>query len=179
MVAGAAIVLFPSEGQLEAAPPPAAGSSEVTRVTASPQEETGGPADTPAAGGPVERGPAATTPTATGSPPDGIPGSPTDGQPPVIRQPAGNGPSGGGEEPPAEEPPATDDKLKQNDPDRRGKAKGHDKSHGKGKAKGHDKWHGTYEEKEKEKKKSHGAPVAFDPPHGQKHGHVDHPGAGK
>jgi hypothetical protein len=176
IVAGAPIVLFPDEDRFETAPPPAAGSSEVTQVTApSPGgDESAGPAGPPDSEGSA---PAVGPPVASGAAPAIASGSPTDGEPLLPRRPARQEPSDPGDE----EPPASEDgkdkQKKHKDKSKNGNAYGHDKSHGKGKAKGHDKWHGSSEAKEK---KSKPAPVAFaPPPRGKKQGHVHHSGTGK
>lgn len=177
IVAGAPIVLFPAEDELAGAPPPAAGSSEVSQVTANPSEVGSGSADGQPgdAGGPLSVAPG-------GAPSASAPGSSSLSPfvPPVTRSPAGDQPGRGGPG-----GPATDEdgnakgkgKAKGHDKPHKGKAKGHDKSHGNGKAKGHDKWHGSSASGGKQKTKPAG--VAFSSSGGKKHGHVTHSGAGK
>ena len=154
IVAGAPIVLFPAENELAGAPPPAAGSSEVSQVTANPSEVGSGPTG----GQPGDAGePLSVAPG--GAPSAAGPGSSllSPSVPPLTRSPAGDqlareGPGG----------PATDED---------GNAKGT------GKAKGHDKWHGSSASGGKQKSKPAG--VAFSSSGGKKHGHVTHSGAGK
>jgi hypothetical protein len=169
IAAGAPIVLFTDDNRLEAAPVPAAGSSEVTQVTASPRKET----DSPDGGAAGESAVSAPSGTATAPPVSG-PGSGTLApSPPLVREPAGNSADPGGRD----HSPSVDDDGRPEGKSRNGKAKGHDKSHGKGKAKGHDKWHGDHTQGGHGKKGS--APVAFSPPGGKKHDHVAHSGAGE
>jgi hypothetical protein len=167
LVAGAPIVLFSDDSRLDAAPAPAAGSSEVTQVTTVPQDQpmpgASPPTSSPNGAQVPDASPAATSDGAV------VIGSPTDGQPVAPRRPARERPSG-------EEGPADEGNYKDKAKHRNGKAKGHDKSKAQGNAKGHDKWHGSSSAGEGE---SQGSPVAFDPPRGQKPGHVGHSGGGK
>lgn len=181
IVAGAPIVLFPDENELAGAPPPAAGSSEVTQVTADRGEFGASPSGQPGeVGGPLPTAPG-TTPIASGP----ASGSLSPFTPPVTRSPAGerprvSGPNGPttGEDPDHEGKSKGKGNAKGHDKPHKGKAKGHDKSHGNGNAKGHDKWHGSGASNNG-KQKTKPTAVAFSSSGGTKHGHVAHSGAGK
>jgi hypothetical protein len=181
IVAGASIVLFPAENELAGAPPPAAGSSEVTQVTAGRGEFGASPGGQPEdVGGPPPAAPG-TAPIASGP----GSGSLSPFAPPVTRSPAGERPGSGGPNGPATGEDPDDEskskgkgKAKGHDKPHNGKAKGHDKSHGKGNAKGHDKWHGSAASNDG-KQKTKPAAVAFSSSGGTKHGHVAHSGTGK
>jgi hypothetical protein len=180
IVAGAPIVLFPAEDELSGAPPPAAGSSEVTQVTADRGEFGAPPSGQPPGdvGEPLPAAPG-TAPIASGL----GSGSLSPSAPPLTRSPAGEGPGGPsgpttGKDPGHEGKSKGKGKAKGHDKPHKGKAKGHDKSHGNGNAKGHDKWHGSAASNNG-KQKTKPAAVAFSSSGGTKHGHVAHSGAGK
>ncbi len=178
ILAGAPVVLFESDAELSSLPAAPEGTREVAQVTATDRGSDNGPSPAPYAN--AEPAGNASLPAAGVLPEGTTPaGTPTAGSPSVVgRQPATGGktaaPDTGNSS--GERNQGKDDAKSQG----HGKAKGHDKPHGnsgQANAYGHDKSNG--QGKANGHQKRSGGVVAFEPPHGQKQGHVGHSGTGK